>query len=282
MRRPDHLAFVGGIGLLIAFAACSSFREEVNPVTSPLEGGTPDGPSTEGSSEAAAPASPYREAVLADAPIAYWRMGIRNGMIVPDETPNGNALFLQGAGGFTLGAPGATSSDGDTAISFDGRTGGAIAEKPRVFDFPNEAPFTLECWARYQALAGGSTFPVLFSSVEGFTTSANGYLFYFVPGGKTVQFNYGPGAVLTGTLPVDSRWMHYAVIYDGTSASLVIDGTVIGTKPVTGGSSTRPSAFGVARRPQNDDTYFPGTMDEVAVYDKALELKRILAHIAAR
>src|SRR5688572_10082323 len=92
--------------------------------------------------------SKYRNAVLADKPLAYWRMGIQQGSsLIKDETGNGNDLVLQG-GGHTFGRAGALAGDDDTALGFDGKGSRAVLiGDARAFDFPNRAPFTIECWA---------------------------------------------------------------------------------------------------------------------------------------
>jgi hypothetical protein len=271
----------------LVFAACSSFSADPAepPADSGPEASTPDASSPADGSAApdaeadAAPSSAYRAAILADAPLAYWRMGIPKGASIPDETGHANALLLQGAG-VTLGRPGATS-DGDTAIAFDGLATYAIAENARAFDFPAKAPFTLECWARYTPLDGGTSFPTLFSAVSGFNANANGYIFYVVTSAAKVQFNYGATAIISGDMPAGSSWTHYAVTFDGTNATLLVNGAVIAKAPALGESSVRTSELGVAGRPQ-DSKGFPGDIDEVAIYDKALTVSQILEHIGAR
>src|SRR6185295_12347408 len=94
-----------------------------------------------------------------------------------------NELVLQG-GGHALGAPGAIAGDGDTAIRFDGVSSYATAVRPRDFDFPASAPFTIECWARREPLADGGDgayFQHLLGNSAGGPPNRNGFLLYMLP-----------------------------------------------------------------------------------------------------
>src|SRR5213593_2714324 len=79
-----------------------------------------------GASTAATPTTPpsYRASVLADHPVAYWRLNEATGAVMADASGNGNDGTYAGA--VTLGQPGALTSDGDTAVGFN-PTGGAAS-----------------------------------------------------------------------------------------------------------------------------------------------------------
>src|SRR2546427_12015435 len=69
-----------------------------------------------GASTAASPTTPpsYRASVLADHPVAYWRLDEETGTVMVDASGNGNDGAYAGA--VTLGQPGAPASDGGTAV----------------------------------------------------------------------------------------------------------------------------------------------------------------------
>src|SRR5262249_47616682 len=75
--------------------------------TSSSDAGSPDASST------------YARMILADGPLAYWRMGALVSGGIVDETGNGNDLSPDGSG-FDLQAPGAIAGDPDTAAGFGG------------------------------------------------------------------------------------------------------------------------------------------------------------------
>ena len=70
-------------------------------------------------------AASYSSTVLADAPVAYWRLGESAGTAMVDSTANANSGTYQG--GYTLGQPGAIAGDSDTAVTFGGQNGYAVA-----------------------------------------------------------------------------------------------------------------------------------------------------------
>jgi hypothetical protein len=229
-------------------------------------------------------ASPYRDLVLADTPLAYWRMGIGAGQIVPDETANGNDLSLQGTG-FELGAPGAIVGDSNGAVRFDGRTSWGIAEAPDALLFPAAASFTLECWALSEPVDGGSYFHTLAAHAADIGTTHVGYSLWLLPRPVSpdyarANFEWGTfdgGISATAPLSASRTFVHYVAVFDGTAARMYVDGTLGTVVPVPGGSSQRVSSFVVgARRPSKD--LFAGVIDEVAVYGRALSVTDVVRH----
>ena len=101
-----------------------------------------------GASTAASPTTPpsYRASVLADHPVAYWRLDEETGTVMVDTSGNGNDGAYAGA--VTLGQPGALASDGDTAVGF-GPAGGAasVASTPSL----QVNPVTIEIWINKRA-----------------------------------------------------------------------------------------------------------------------------------
>lgn len=290
MPRTLPLALLAGLaGIAGSFASCSSFTEDAATVD---DAGTSDAPAlldasldsstAETSLDAARASTTYRDAVLADGPIAYWRMGnVDNGVSIRNEVDGGTALILQNIDDMTTGAPGALSSDPDPSILFHGKNGHAIASDATRFQFLTPEVFTIELWARSTAPdAGGEEYPTLFSTSEGFDQGTNGYLLYGVQTTKRAQYNYGP-STLTALTTMGTGWRHYAVTFDGTKSTLFIDGAMNVTKTADAGSAARVVRFAVGSNPAYG-RYFSGAIDEVAIYDKALPFDRIAVHFGAR
>ena len=91
----------------------STTRPARSPMPLPTPGDAPADASAD--SPADAPSSVYRAAVLADSPLAYWRLGETSGTVAHDETGNGHDGTY--VGGVTLGQPGALTGDANTAVS---------------------------------------------------------------------------------------------------------------------------------------------------------------------
>ena len=276
-----------------ALGACSSF-DDATPASA-MDGSTtnvPDAPSSGDSASDAGPDAPvtssaYRSAVLADNPIVYWRMGsaVRT---VPDETGHGNDLLVQGASGsFELGAKGALVGDDDTAIRFDGRDGRGIATDAAPFDFPQKAPFTIELWAMREELEGGSPFQKILDHEVGSQQNRTGFSLQVVVdpvegGVQATGFEYnaydGGDTRALGPLRPVGTWAHYAATFDGTKITVYVNG-VAGSSVPLNGVPTPAMADLIVGGPASNP--FPGTIDEVAIYDHVLGAARIVAHITA-
>lgn len=99
----------------------------------------------------------YASTVLADSPVAYWRLSDVSGATAVDASGNGNdSTYLNGV---TLGSPGGIFGSSDTSVTLDG-----------VNDRVNRAPVTtqtsnvtLEAWVYWtgccnSASSGGGRF----------------------------------------------------------------------------------------------------------------------------
>lgn len=239
-----------------------------------------------GGSEPGAGAPGYADDVLSEQPLAYWRMGNTTRGIVVDRSGHGNDLVLQG-GGHRLDEPGALRDDDDGAIGFDGTTSFAIASDARVLDFAAGAPFTLECWAR-RSSGGDSYFQHLLSNVDGVAGDRNGYALYLLPEAEAPEsarsvFEYDRPAAdlgLWGEVIEESSWGHYVAVFDGQQALFYVNGTLADTKTVSGVFIPRSGPFTVARSSSASGSFFKGTLDEIAIYPRALGVKVVARHFA--
>jgi hypothetical protein len=225
----------------------------------------------------------YRDAIMADHPLVYWRMGKVSAAAVPDETGGGNALVLQGTG-HQLGVSGAVKGD-DAAMGFDGESSFAIASDARALDFTEVAAFTLECWARRET-GGASYFQHLISNVDGVANNRDGYVLYLLPEPAAGE---APRSVFERDRPANdvgifgpvgkvSAWAHYAAVFDGVTATLYVNGTLASTGMAPGNIASRKTPFAVARA-TNGANFFKGALDEIAVYPRALDAAAIAKHV---
>ncbi len=68
-------------------------------------------------------------------------------------------------------------------------------------------------------------------------------------------------------LPIDLEWHHLAATFDGATVSWYGDGRPIGSAAVS--NVNTPGEIRMGKR-QDNDNFFPGSVDEVRVYDRAL------------
>jgi len=100
-------------------------------------------------------------------------------------------------------------------------------------------------------------------------------------GAKTLTFSATgtSGGDMTGTRNVnDGQWHHVAGVYDGTTMSLYVDGTLDVSKPATGliAQNDYPMAIGANdNSPAGTIHLFNGSVDEVALYNRALSVGEI-------
>jgi hypothetical protein len=218
----------------------------------------------------------YAQMILAESPLAYWRLG-DTGLIARSEV--GSNLSGAYSGAVTVGVPGAIVGDPDTAAHFGG-SGGSIA-MPDILAFDGRSPFTFELWARLPA--ADNVYRRLFGR-EGPGPGYNYSLLYQM---SAPDLNFGistPGAnaIVIGShaVPVNV-WTHVVITRDGTTVSLYTNGVLSNLAL----SSTKVNDGGAATFRLGSDTYgsseLNGDLDEVAVYGKALDGGTIAAHYAA-
>ena len=85
--------------------------------------------------------------------------------------------------------------------------------------------------------------------------------------------------LLNGPNPVTPMtWTHLAVTYDGATASLYVDGQVVHSLPISGsfGPDTTPLILGGNGNLQEITERFPGRVDEIVLYNRALGPAEIL------
>jgi len=202
-------------------------------------------------------------------------------------------LFPAGA----FAQPGGMVGDANTAVQFAPNPPNAAINAPSThptivspnttdFGFGSGGSFSLEYWLK---VAPGNT-----SSndagviVKGYDSAqvTPWYMTRYRPnvGGGTVDlFLRDPGGASfttnSSTNLTDDQWHHVVGIYDSTVAEIQIfvdgvqEGSQGGVAPAAYGTNTRPFTIG-----NHYNRGFDGLLDEVAVYDSALDVVQIATH----
>lgn len=174
-------------------------------------------------------------------------------------------------GDASLGAAGSLSADSNTAASFDG-----VADSVTVPDAASLKPavLTVEAWVRPDAAVQD------YASVATKTTAdhwGDGYGMYSSGGSIYFWVNDDPNDVATPVLPTDS-WSHVVGTYDGSTIRMYLNGALVQSfayaQPIT--HSTSPLLIGDAAGVGN--YHWNGTLDEVALYNRALTATEVLQH----
>jgi hypothetical protein len=210
----------------------------------------------------------YRAAVLAAHPLAYWRFGDSDTM-VRDEVGGPPGSF---SGGCTVGVTGALAGDANPAIGLDGTCRILLGSG---FEFDGNAPYAIELWLHtsmntiYQQVFGRET--------RDTQDPIDGYELVVAPVGLQIErviatSNNKTPAVTFAT----DRYIYVVAQYTGTTQQVWVDGvqvaqsidarmTLANDAPALAGASTMGN-------------YLTGALDELAVYDRALDASEIQLH----
>jgi hypothetical protein len=221
----------------------------------------------------------YPSVVLDDAPLGYWRLDEPAGATaIADATGNGHAGTIVGA--VTFGADGALR--GNSCATFDDNE---YLQLDDAFGFADGAPFTLELWIDPTVI---DTAPRPYLSKGDFIGYTGGYAAFVAvaanPGAPGADFGeFAADRTLTGYVPlVAGRWSYLVLASDGATLRTSVDGVLAS---VTGVSAwpdvAQPFTISAPSDGPHGGGSFHGSLDEVAVYDRALDADTIAAHFHA-
>ena len=227
----------------------------------------------------AANAATYSSTVLSDNPVAYYRLEELAGAATAMDssasgaypaTYNYNGIYPQ------LGQPGIdTNSIAMLAAQASSVTAGYYA------DLNPQGPFSFEVWARPTSAPSGGDYRCPIGNFGGWGTGGgygSGWYVYQTPNpGSGFVFIMAPTGVWITSGYSLFNWYHLVGTYDGTNATLYVNGVSMGTQAATGFLANPANALGIGNR---GDGYggWDGNLDEVAIYTNALSAQRVLAH----
>jgi len=250
------------------------------------------------------PTAPFPTQVLTDGPVAYYRLDEAGGTTAYDYVGGNNATYTN----VNLGMSGYTSVSSQNPVNSD------PAETAAGFGFspPNDyagnvpsylnfgapsgsnAEFSVEAWVtQYEYVGGGDCIVGLGygNGGEQFVLDtgnlAAGDLRFFVRNAAGVGFN----ANSTSNLLSGGLWHHVVGVCDeaGGHVYVYLDGKQVGSAAITAGSgllsSSEPLTIGARESANYSDTnydfQFYGSVDDVAVYNKALSAGQVQSHYLA-
>lgn len=232
---PHTIAYHGAT----PFTAANKTGEQVWPVT---------------------PTVGYADHVKALAPVSYWRLG--------ESVPGAGAADEMGlygcawTGNPTLGVPGLLAGDADTAMQVHGVISqGASAGNPADYWLQT---LTLEAWIKTSG-AG--------AAYRGIVVKQDGYALFAVDNVLAV-YEWATGqAISSGVNIADGQPHHVVVAFQPSGSQMYVDGTAAGpTFNHQTQSHSYPLTIGYATFSGQE---FTGTIDEVAIYARALTAQNI-------
>lgn len=222
----------------------------------------------------------YGDAVVADNPLDYWRLGEGSGNLGLDGGSAGSDLSTMA--GLTWGAAGAVS--GNTAAAVNGTNTG-IATTTTPITGPNS--FALEAWVNTTSTSGGKI--IGFGNTPQSTSSNYDRHVYMTNDGHLV-FGVYPGGVQTVSTANtynDGKWHHIVASLGSDGMRLYVDGLLAGRNSGTTSAQAYTGYWviggdnlnGWPNQPSSND--LAGTIDEVAIYAAPLSQTQVRAHYTA-
>ncbi len=221
----------------------------------------------------------YAATILADGPVAYWRLGETLGFSAVDATGNGHDGTYFNT---DLGVPGALTCDTDTAARFTQSKNSYVTVLRHVALEPASS-LTVELWfnqsagkaTQYEKLLwygrpdkqpwGSYGFERISALQDGFTFFAHT---------STSSFADALGLA-------ENTWHHLVGTYNGAQLVTFVNGVATDQIALTG-SILYDQVHGlvIGAADSNFDN-FDGLLDEVAIYAKVLTQQQVLAHYKA-
>jgi hypothetical protein len=134
----------------------------------------------------------------------------------------------------------------------------------------------LEAWIKPSKLPGAGSFASVLTKAESYSLQFNGPSLEFtvIQGGVRKRLQAPSGTVVAGGV-------YYVVgTFDGVTQRLFVNGTQVASVALSGGASVTANPLYLGSWGGSEE-FFSGTIDEAAVYGKALSAARIAEHYAA-
>ena len=226
-------------------------------------------------------ASSYPNTVGGQNPSDYWRLGERSGTSGSEDGQAANSNTLAHGSGVTVGTAGAIASNADSSATFDGTVNGASATTTAI---AAPAFFTQSLWFRTTATNGGLLMD--FGNQQTGGSPQKDRMLYLDNAGH-VTFGVYPGAYQTltsaGTYN-DGAWHQVVATLGNSAMTLYLDGARVARNTNVTSAENNASGYwhlggdNLYGWPnQGDNPYFTGSIDEVAVYSRALSATQVAA-----
>ncbi len=225
----------------------------------------------------------YRDVILGTTGLqSYWRLGEASGVTAFDSKGTANGTL----NGPSFGGAGATTHSND-ALTLDGVDD--YVDFGDIHDFAGTSSFSLEGWLNRTTLGEADKWRWIVTK-QSIVDPRDGWAFVVAPNdsgsGQRLwfsRFSAGTEHVATSTtVTVANTWYHFAATYDGSTMRVYVNGALEGSTAsgMSMPNTTFPLRISSAAPPSVHR--FPGRLDEIAVYNVALNAAQVREHYAAR
>jgi len=208
--------------------------------------------------------------------VGYWKFDEGSGTTVGDSSGNGNT-------GTINGATWTSDSVSGQALDFDGLDDYIEIQDSTSLHISNT--ITVAAWVKYDAIENDPDTNAVVTKRSG----ESGFSLHIVS--DHLRFNVGStyfNHVEGATVLQPGEWYHLVGTYDGTTQKVYVNGSLDGSKSYSDqlSSNTAPLFVGLYISGETGEKYgyFPGVIDEIRVYNRALnadEIKELYQRLAA-
>lgn len=229
----------------------------------------------------------YVQAVMADGPLAFWRLDELSGTIARDSVGGFDGQYSNAV----LGVSGYSTIDLDPAAAFGPGPNSYVGNIQGIgFAQPTNATgFSLEAWVNgpaTQTSGAGIICKGNGGGGEQFNLDVFGGHYRFFVRDSTGAIP--PGGTITSTVGPNGTWQHVVAVYDGAGSGslyLYANGSQVGSQTAsTNGILASSHPVSIASRQSGSGAYdnnFNGMVDEVAIYGTALNGVQVANHYNA-
>ena len=221
-------------------------------------------------------AADYPSTILADHPIAYYRLEETSGTTAVDSSASGlfPGTYIVNGSHPLLGQPGIdTNSIALSVAQPSSVTAGYYAA------LNQQAPFSFEIWAKpISTDPANNRCPI--GNWSGWGLDSGWYVYQSAGAPNTFALVCdSAGTWLTSPAFNLFSWCHLVGTYDGTNMSFYMNGALVGTHSAAGyvANTVNPLALG-NRSDASGYGAFDGGLDEFAYYTNALTAAQVLTH----
>lgn len=186
-------------------------------------------------------------------PRGQWNFDETDGLEAFDSSYHGHiGTLLGGPSWTTIGKFGG-------ALDFDGEDD--VVSLPNILN-PGETSFTAMAWVKSGALGGGS------SAIIG-QLGTNGRNWLYMDSNGVLASDVGNVTTVTSSTISDGSWHHVAIVSDGASVQLYVDGQLSGS----GNAAAEPEAGSMMLVGEG----WNGKVDDLLIYSRTLDVSEISA-----
>ncbi|MBF9018794.1 LamG domain-containing protein [Oceanispirochaeta sp. M2] len=204
--------------------------------------------------------------------VSFWKFDENRGVTAYDSIGSNDGVIH--------GASWASGHNG-SALSFDGVDDYVQTTSGNGIDVHGQA-LTLEAWVKWTVdpSTQASWANILFKKAD--STWGPHYQLQHNSGNRFFEFvvsteNKVNAYIQSSTSPQEGEWYHVVGVYDGSEILIYVNGVLENSKTVVGNLLTGENNPLYIGSNQNAGRYFNGVIDEVGIYNNALNASEVLA-----